>query len=106
MLELKLYIFDPFCAWLTEIRKILLQNLKAFVTGFLQVFSAKGDGINNQKKNLTGVNIYSAIMPKFNFEKNLDHGILFTTAGTKLPTKNETLENDAQKLRNKYYKII
>ena len=45
-------------------------------------------------------------MPKFNFEKNLDHGILFTTAGTKLPTKNETLENDAQKLRNKYYKII
>ena len=24
-------------------------------------------------------------MPKFNFEKNLDHGILFTTAGTKLP---------------------
>ena len=35
-------------------------------------------------------------MPKFNLEKNLDHGILFTTAGTKLPTNSETLENDAQ----------
>ena len=45
-------------------------------------------------------------MPKFNVEKNLDHGILFTTAETKLPTKSETLENDAQKLRKKYYKII
>ena len=41
-------------------------------------------------------------MPKFNFEKNLDHGILYTTAGTKLPT----LEYDAQKLRKKYCKII
>ena len=45
-------------------------------------------------------------MFKFNFEKNLDHGILFTTAGTKLSTKSETLENDAQKLRKKYCKII
>ena len=45
-------------------------------------------------------------MPKFNFEKNLDHGILFTTAGTKLPTNSETLENDAQKLRNKILKNI
>ena len=35
-------------------------------------------------------------MPKFNFDKNLDHGILFTTAGTKLRTKSETLENDAK----------
>ena len=40
-------------------------------------------------------------MPKFNFEKNLDHGILFTAAGAKLRTKSETLGNDAQKLRNK-----
>ena len=40
-------------------------------------------------------------MPKFNFEKNLDHKILFTTAGTKLPTKSKTQESDAQKLRNK-----
>ena len=40
-------------------------------------------------------------MPKFSFEKNLDHGILFTTAGTKLPTKSETQESDAQKLKNK-----
>ena len=38
-------------------------------------------------------------MPYFNFEKNLDHGIL--TAGTKLPTKSETQESDAQKLRKK-----
>ena len=38
-------------------------------------------------------------MPKFKSEKNLDHGIL--TAGTKLPTKSETQESDAQKLRNK-----
>ena len=40
-------------------------------------------------------------MPYFNFEKNLDHGILFITAGTKLPTKSETQESDAQELRNK-----
>ena len=40
-------------------------------------------------------------MPYFNFEKNLDHGILFINAGTKLPTKSETQESDAQKLRNK-----
>ena len=45
-------------------------------------------------------------MPKFKFEKNLDHGILFITTGTKLPKKSETLENDAQKLRKKYCKII
>ena len=40
-------------------------------------------------------------MPKFNFEKDSDHGILFKTAGTKLPTKSEMQESDAQKLRNK-----
>ena len=43
-------------------------------------------------------------MPKFNFEKNLDHGILYTTAGTELPMKSETLENDAQKLRKNIVK--
>ena len=37
-LELKLYIFDQFCAWLTKFRKILLQNLQAFVTGFCMYF--------------------------------------------------------------------
>ena len=40
-------------------------------------------------------------MPYFNFEKNLDHGILFINAGTKLPTKSETQKSDAKKLRNK-----
>ena len=40
-------------------------------------------------------------MPYFNFEKNLDHGILFITERTKLPAKSETQESDAQKLRNK-----
>ena len=62
---------------------------------FSGIFSpTKGDGINDKLKNLTGVNRYPAIMPKFNFEKTLDHEIVFTTAGTKLPTK----ESDAQKL--------
>ena len=37
--------FDRFCVWLTEIRKILLQNLKAFVTGILQVFLAPPKGM-------------------------------------------------------------
>ena len=51
-LELKLYIFDQFCAWLTEIRKILLQNLKVFVTGILQVFPAplKGMGLMTARR--------------------------------------------------------
>ena len=44
-LELKLFIFDQFCAMLTHITKILLQNLKAFVTGFLQEFSAPPKGM-------------------------------------------------------------
>ena len=40
-------------------------------------------------------------MPYLKFEKNLDRGILIINAGTKLPTKSETQESDAQKLRNK-----
>ena len=98
-LDLKLYIFDQFCAWRTEIRKILLQNTGICYRIFSGIFSpTKGDGINDKLKNLTGVKRYSAIMPKFNFEKNLDHEIVFTTAGTKLPTKSEMQESDAQKL--------
>ena len=37
----------------------------------------KWDGINDKLKNLTNVNIYSAVMPKFIFDKNSDHRIFF-----------------------------
>ena len=47
----------------------------------------KWDGINDKLKNLTNVNIYSAIMPKFIFEKNSDHRIFFELQEPSCPRK-------------------
>ena len=59
-LEPKLCIFDVFCVWRCEIRKILLQK----IFGFLWVFSAKQmKEILWRWENLTGLRIYSAIIP-------------------------------------------
>ena len=61
----------------------------------------KWDGINDKLKNLTNVNIYSAVMPKFIFDKNSDHRIFFLNCRNQAAPEKWIARKWCSKLRNK-----